>query len=181
MVLRSLPMSLAVVVLLAVLWAWMLLPGALRERRERSPFASISRFERSMGILADRSRRPVPGIRPGPPGRRILVLTDPHSLVGASSRARIVRRRQVALLRLCALGGATGALAVALRGWAIWPAVASVAILAGYAAELARLRANQREARRKTRRLPVRPPARAPARDQAERHTAVLGPTADAR
>lgn len=53
-------MSVVVVVLLVVLWAWILLPGAVRERREASPAVSVSRFEGTMARLARANR-----IRPG--------------------------------------------------------------------------------------------------------------------
>jgi hypothetical protein len=149
-------MSLTVVVLLAVLWAWMLLPGALREHRERSPFVSINRFERSMGILAGGQFRRPPA--EGPPGRHVLVVRDVESLVGAHNRARTLRRRQIATLRLAVLASASIVLAIALRGPAIWAALGCTALLLGYLGMLAQLRANEREARRKTRRLPVAAP-----------------------
>ena len=45
-------MNLVVVGLLIGLWAWVLLPGLLRERRNSSPLETVSRFERSMDTLA---------------------------------------------------------------------------------------------------------------------------------
>lgn len=99
-----LPMSVVVVVLLVVLWAWILLPGAVRERRETSPVTSVSRFERSMAHLARanpvRSRRDGPA-QPGP-GHRIFVLDRPEAVVHGDASGRAARRRRQVLTVLTA-------------------------------------------------------------------------------
>lgn len=147
-------MNLLVVVVLAGLWALILLPGLLREHRSRSPLATIDRFERSMGILAKRQRGAgMSGTRRRSPGRQVLII-DPHRLTGASNRARVLRRRRQTVLRLAAAAAVAGLLALALGGLFLWLFTAAATGLLGYLAMLARIRANEAEARRKTHHLP---------------------------
>ena len=76
----------ALVVILVLLWALVLLPGALRSRRS-SPTASVGTFERAMDVLARR----------GEPGRYIYVPRDAGRIVGDRERRRrmvMARRRR---------------------------------------------------------------------------------------
>lgn len=91
-------MSVVVVVLLVVLWAWVLLPGAVREHREASPATSVSRFERTMAQLA----RANP-VRSGSPqllaaNLRALARPLPHADLDPAQRAARRRRHVVAIL-----------------------------------------------------------------------------------
>jgi hypothetical protein len=145
-------MNLLVVVLLAVLWASILVPGAFKGRQFRSPSASIDSFERSMGILASETRG---RLTSSPPGRHILVVHDPARVVlPASSRARTLARRRMILQALLAATAVTGLLAVVLGGAAVSAFAVAAAALIGYVAVLAQIKAAADQARRTVRRLP---------------------------
>ncbi len=144
--LGSLPMGIIVVLLLGGLWALILLPGALRSRRNSSPIDSILAFERSMSLLAPR--------RPGErrPGRHVMVLDRPASLTGRV-RADVLARRRLALV---GLAGATLLAAVlALLFGGVFEALFIVLALvfAVYVAVLRRRQARAAEIRAKIRHL----------------------------
>lgn len=171
-------MSVLVVVLLAGLWALILLPNALRGYRFGSPLQSIDAFEQSMSRLApsrhvpgghvmvlerpDRAGatpyvgRPAPSPAPAaPPVRR----PRPAVRRGPSFRT-LQRRRQVLLALVAAVVAATvGGLTVGGLAWGLF-LLAYVALF-GYLALLAQLRARRDERHVKVRHLPV-PPARRP-------------------
>lgn len=133
-------MNIVLVVLLGGLWAAILLPRLLRERRESSAFGTVGAFERSMVRLGG-------GVPPrtAAPGR---------ALAGPSALQR--RRQQV----LQALGGAAAfsfLVALAFGGWFLW--LLTVMFLGALGLYVALLRELAQEAalRRKVRRLPVRP------------------------
>jgi hypothetical protein len=150
-------MNLLVVVLLTVLWASILVPGAVRGRHSRSPTSSIDSFERSMGILASETSGRLTGT---PPGRHVLVVHDPARFGARTSRrARTLARRRVVLQALIGAVGVTGLLAVAVGGAAVTALIVSAAVLAGYVAVLAQVKASAEQARRTVRRLPRRPAA----------------------
>lgn len=90
-------MSFVVVGLLVGLWAWVLLPGLLRERRNASPLESVNQFERSMDTLAQTGAAERPG--GDETGRRILVLGDAERVVSARARSRAELRRRAMLAR----------------------------------------------------------------------------------
>lgn len=136
-----------VLVLLAGLWASILLPGALRPRWRTSPQASISAFERTMSVIAPR-----PPAEHGP-GRHVLVLAHPHSLTGRSKRARLLARRRAALARLAGLCVVAAALALSFGGLLTWLFAAVAVVLVGYVAVLRQQRSRRAEARRKVRAL----------------------------
>lgn len=148
-----------VLVLLAILWAWILLPGALRARRDASPVSSVDSFERTMGMLARHSGKSPPRPTRSSPGRHVLVLRDAASVTGARRRSRAVRRRRTLLLRLQGAVGLTAVPAIALGGllWLLF-AAAWLALLV-YVLLLLEHRARRDEIRRKVRRLPQRPAA----------------------
>jgi hypothetical protein len=93
----SAAMSFVVVGLLVGLWAWVLLPGLLRERRNASPLESVNEFERSMDTLAQTGAAEQPDGRES--GRRVLVLGDPERVVSARARSRAELRRRAMLAR----------------------------------------------------------------------------------
>lgn len=141
-------MSLLVVILLVVLWAAVLVPGALRGRASSSPMSSIDSFERSMVMLAHRAQARSPS------GRTVLMPPAPRS----SARARAAQRRRAVLARL---GGAVGVSAPLgmFAGGAAWLLFAgSLAALVGYVIVLFQVQARQAELRRKVRRIPDRRP-----------------------
>jgi hypothetical protein len=144
-------MSLLVVGLLAILWASILLPGALRNRRESSPQTTIDSFERSMSMLAMRAKN-----RPAS-GRQVLVLPPPPQRP-PSPRVRAVRRRRQILARLAVATTASALLALIIGGafWALFGVVA--AALGSYVASLVYLQTRQAETQRKVRRIPLTAP-----------------------
>lgn len=169
-------MSEGLVVLLVLLWAMVLLPGALRSRRANA-HATVGGFERAMEVLRTR-----------PPGREILVPHDagrlhrgdvptgaqpgadwqtsgwePRSVpTGAEvdaaqarasdARARrldpVLARRRTVFARLGAVTGVTLPLALLVGGSLLWTAtLVSVALTVGYAAVLRRWKLQRDEAR----------------------------------
>lgn len=90
-------MSIVVVVLLVVLWAWILLPGAVREQRDGSPASSVSRYERAMSGLA--RLNPIQRMRTAHrrAGREVLVPSGPRERSRRLAAARAARRRRTTL------------------------------------------------------------------------------------
>lgn len=139
-------MSFVVVGLLVGLWAWVLLPGLLRERRNASPLESVNQFERSMDTLAQTGAGEQPG--GNETGRRILVLGDAERVVSARARSRAELRRRAMLAR----GGfavAVATVAGLVLGGAWWiPAGVIGAVYAVYVGMVLRIEqrlAQQRE------------------------------------
>jgi len=129
-------MNIVLVLLLGGLWAVILLPRLLRERRESSAFGTVGAFERSMVRLGG-----------GVPPRAGRTPVGPSAVQ--------LRRQQV----LQVLGGVTAATflaALALGGWFLW--LMTVVCAAGLGLYVAALRELAQEAalRRKVSRLPVR-------------------------
>ena len=89
-------MNLVVVGLLIGLWAWVLLPGLLRERRNSSPLDTVNSFERSMDRLAQTGLEQTSA---EPSGRQILVLDDAERVVSGRARSRAEVRRRAVLAR----------------------------------------------------------------------------------
>ena len=117
--LRSRRMNFLLVAMLAGLWIWLLSPGVLRDRRSRSPLASVDHFERYMDTLAPLSDPSVP-----PPYARAV----PRSAQ---------RRRALVLSRLLAALALALPIALAFGGWTwVLPAVAGALVVA-YVAALA--------------------------------------------
>ncbi|MGI8574278.1 MAG: hypothetical protein ACR2MA_02810 [Egibacteraceae bacterium] len=141
-------MSFIVVILLAGLWALLLLPGMFRAHRSSSPRSSVDDFDRSMVVLANTRHRAG--------GSRIVALPDsPPSPPRPAAEA--ARRRRAVLLWL---GAATlvSALFAVLGVSLLWPvaglfAVATLAYV-GMAVLVVRRQELQRE---RVRRLPTSP------------------------
>lgn len=88
-------------VVLALVWAAVLLPSMLRAKLESSPIDGVRSFERSMGILATARNR-----KAERPGRWIMV---PRSDVTAPvrRRSRVIRRRRQNFERLLGVAAVT--------------------------------------------------------------------------
>jgi Flp pilus assembly protein TadB len=92
----SFVMNLVVVGLLIGLWAWVLLPGLLRERRNASPLDTVNQFERSMDTLAQTGMEQLSS---EVSGRHVLVLEDAERVVSGGARSRAELRRRAILAR----------------------------------------------------------------------------------
>lgn len=145
-------MGVAVVVLLGGLWASILVPAAVRARRETSPLHSVDHFERSMGMLA-----PKPSVGPAnTPGRYVMVLERPSRLTGAVRMSPAVERRKAVLLRLAAAVPVTGILAWTSGGFFSMLFRLTLVALIGYVGLLVQLQSRRMQAARKLHHLPVR-------------------------
>lgn len=87
-------------VLLALVWAVVLVPSLFRARLESSPIDGVRSFERSMGVLANARNR-----GRALSGRWVMVPKDVTA--PRSRRRKIVRRRRIIFERMVALAGAT--------------------------------------------------------------------------
>lgn len=123
-------MSALVILLLAALWAAILLPGALRARREHHPVASADGFARTMTALATRQR---PSPRRRGPVRAVGVLR--HAARVARLRAEPERPARAAVRRRRAvLAGLVTAFVFALvLGWVVGGLVWALAAVSGLA------------------------------------------------
>jgi hypothetical protein len=143
-----------VLVLLAVLWGSILVPGAIRGRHDRSPASSIDSFERSMGILASEARGRF--AQASPPGRHVLVVHNPQRLMaGRSPRSRTLARRRLILQGLGAAVAVSAVAALVAGGALVWLLVTTLGALAAYVGLLLQIKAGAARTRRVVRRLPV--------------------------
>lgn len=145
-------MNSALVVLLALVWALVLLPGAIRSRRS-SPSSSVGTFERAMNVLARREQDVDPG------GRVVYVPKDAARLVGERRdhrREQLARRRRV-FTNLLAGVGVSLLLSLLLGGvwWALF--VLTTGSLGGYVALLLRWKSQREQADEVVRSLPEFP------------------------
>lgn len=150
-------MNEALVVMLALLWAVVLLPGALRSRRVNTQ-ATVGGFERAMDVL-----------RRQPDGRSLMVPEDAGRIVGqgrlservgaATAPTRVRRedpaigRRRTTFVRLLAATGALFVAAVVLGGFAWTLFTLTLGVTAGYAALLRRYKLRRDEVREVVREL----------------------------
>lgn len=141
-------------VLLVLLWAVLLVPGALRSRNS-SPHATVGGFERAMDVLRNEGRGT---------GRQLLVPGDAGRIVGRevdatvrSVRLRhedpIVVQRRGWFLRGVAATGVAFLLALVVGGWMWLPFLLVTTVTGGYVALLRHLKIQRDEARRVVREL----------------------------
>lgn len=141
-------MGLPVLILLAVIWAAVLIPPFLRQRSEGRPGHSVSSFTNHLNVLG----RTTPGAQRSASLPPIDVASGPGMPHGRSA----ARRRRLNVL--CVLAGAAGftlLLAVALGGPAILLHLVADAALGGYAFLLVQLRKDAAERTAKVRYLPI--------------------------
>jgi hypothetical protein len=151
-------------VLLVLLWAVLLVPGALRSRNS-SPHATVGGFERAMDVLRNEGRGP--GAARGG-GRELLVPRDAGRIVrrevdGTVRTVRIrhedplVAQRRSWFLRAVVGTGVAFVLALAVGGWMWLPFLLTALGTGGYTALLRHLKVQRDEARRVVRELDLRP------------------------
>jgi len=147
-------------VLLVLVWAALLLPGAVRSRRT-SPHVTVGGFERAMDVLRTEAR--------GSGGRELLVPRDAgrivdHAPIGPSkSRSHtmptqtqedpIIARRRANFIRALIATVVTLVLAVVVGGWLWVPFTLVVVGTAGYVAILRHLKLQRDEAKRVVREI----------------------------
>lgn len=157
-------MNLVVVGLLIGLWAWVLLPGLLRERRSSSPLETVNKFERSMDTLAQTGRDHSVS---DAAGRHVLVLDDAERVVSGRTRSRPELRRRALLARggFVVAAAAVAGMAFGDMWWIPSAVLAPVYLLyAALAVRVERRLAEQREmlhdlAEERERRLPPEAPS----------------------
>jgi hypothetical protein len=138
------------IVILALVWAAVLLPSMFRAKLEASPIDGVRSFERSMGILANTRNR-----RAERPGRWIMV---PRSDVTAPvrRRSRVIRRRRQMFERLLALAGVTlvAGFVPQLR-WMWFVHLAVDGLLGMYVTRLLRYKRDEQERAEKVTEIPA--------------------------
>ena len=163
------------IVLLMLLWAVLLLPGALRSRNS-SPHATVGGFSRAMDVLRTKPGQGRELMVPGDAGRIVARglsrdAAEPSVREAARRRAPappaapapsdrgedpVVARRRTWFLRLLAGTGAALLLALGVGGW-LWALFTlSVVVTGGYVTLLRRLKLQHDEARRVVRDLELR-------------------------
>lgn len=140
-------MNFLLVVMLAGLWFWLLSPGVLRDRRPRSPIASVDSFERFMDTLGPLTDPQVNTVDLGAPEIAALQRRNRHSAV--------LRRRRVMFRSLAGLVVTTLVVAVVFGGWTWWLPAGAGTLLLSYTILLIRIR-RQSELRHRVRHLPDR-------------------------
>lgn len=132
-------LELIFLVLLALVWAVVLIPSLIRGRLESSPIDGVRSFERSMGVLANtRSRR-----QQQTSGRWILI---PRNVTPSMRRrARVLQRRRRAFERLLVVAVLTFILGIvpALR-WMWFVHLAADLALGFYVARLRKWKRDER-------------------------------------
>ena len=146
-------------VLLALVWAALLVPAALRARAA-SPHATVGGFERAMDVLrseahADDQRTVAAGDPSGVPDRQSGVATTSDAARAPAGRPEdpVIARRRLWFVRALAASGATLLLAIIVGGWTWLPAIVIIAMTAGYTAVLRHLKLQRDAAREVVREL----------------------------
>ncbi len=152
-------------VLIVLVWAGMLVSGALRSR-SASPHVTVGGFERAMDVLrSDNGMIDRGGRRDGRTGRRLLVPSDAGRIVERpvddtlppNARLRgedpLLARRRMWFERAVAVSGLSLVLGVAFGGWLWIPTAMVWAVTAAYVTVLRRLKLQRDEAKQVVREL----------------------------
>jgi hypothetical protein len=145
-------------VLLVILWAVLLVPGALRSRNS-SPHVTVGGFERAMDVLRNEGRGTGRGA-----GRHLLVPRDAGRIVGREvdrtvrslpirHEDPIVAQRRGWFLRAVVASVVALVLAVVIGGWMWLPFLLTAGGTGGYVALLRHFKVQRDEARRVVRDL----------------------------
>lgn len=124
--------------LLALVWAVVLVPSIFRTKLESSPIDAVRRFEHSMGILARARRYSGPG--------RWVMVPKGRPQTFDRRRQRVVRRRRQVFERLVIAAGATLILGIPspLR-WVWWAHLAVDVGLVSYVWRLRQWKIQERD------------------------------------
>jgi hypothetical protein len=145
-------------VLLALVWAIVLIPSLLRPRLQSSPVNGVRDFERRMGILASARRRQ------GTSGRWIMV-PKPDVTAPKRRRSRLIRKRRQTFERL--LVAAAGTFVLGLIPGMHWFLLLNAAVDVGvllYVSQLLKWKRQEHEPVPTSGSIPeVREPAHVPA------------------
>jgi hypothetical protein len=156
-------LTIVVLLILAILWAAVLVPPALRARAESSPVDSIGSFRRQLRIL----QRVAPGVtspvRPSPALQSppVMVMGTVRSATASARRAqsRVQKRRRDILFGLLAAMGGSLLLGFVPPLRVMWGLhVALDVVFVAYVALLVHLRNLALEQEMKVRFLPPSPP-----------------------
>ncbi len=152
-----------VLILLAIVWAIVLVPPFVRSRSELRPGSSVSNFRQDLAVIG----RTTPGASAAPgsqlrppamPGARRSAPVGSAPLPGTpSGRAAARKRRRDVLFTLAGVAGFTLLLAVAFGGVMLLLHLASLAALGGYIFLLVQMRKLAEEQAIKVRPLAVPP------------------------
>lgn len=151
-----------VLILLAIVWAIVLVPPFVRNRSELRPGSSVSSFRQDLAVIGrttpgaagpgSRLRPPVvPGSRPGPAASGDALPGTP------TGRAAARKRRRDVLFTLTGVAGFTFLLALAFGGSMVLLQVAVDVVLAGYVYLLVQMRRMAEEQAIKVRPLATSP------------------------
>lgn len=169
----------ALLAALLIGWAAVLLPSALRSRRETDPQVTVGGFTQAMAVLRGR-----------PDGREIMVPRQADRIVGQGQPARgavapeparttrrsgVVARRRTMFVRLLAATVGTFVLAMVVGGL-LWPMFFTTALaLGGYVAMLRHFKVEADEARAVVRTIDPGAYGRAPEPDAEYRQPVAVG------
>lgn len=158
-------------VVLVLMWAVLLVPGALRRSRNSSPHATVGGFERAMDVLRDnRAATARQLLVPGDAGRIVSREVDPtpHPVTLRRPEDPVVVQRRTWFVRSLAATGVAVVAAVVLGGWLWLPAMLLLLGTAGYVALLRHLKLQRDEARKVVAELDLHRPARVGALEDGE-------------
>lgn len=169
----------ALLAALLIGWAAVLLPSALRSRRETDPQVTVGGFTQAMAVLRGR-----------PDGREIMVPGQADRIVSqgqprtrpvtasprtTSRRSDVVARRRTMFVRLLVATIGTFALAVVVGGL-LWPMFVTTAMaLGGYVAMLRHFKLEADEARAVVRTIDLTSHEQAPEPDVHYREPVAVG------
>ncbi|WCO65943.1 hypothetical protein PO878_15685 [Iamia majanohamensis] len=148
-------MGVSVLILLAVVWAVVLVPPYLRHRGEARPGSSVTSFRQGLDVLG---RSAPPSVASGAHFTPVRG-SAPLGPGAPRGRAAVRKRRRDVLLTLAGVAGFTFLLAVAFGGTAILLNLVADAALVGYVYLLVQLRKLAAEQAQKVRYLPAPAPS----------------------
>ena len=149
-----------VLVILAVIWAAVLLPPYLQNRSQSRPADSISSFQRQLSVLEHRSHVVAQPPRTRAAGAPLVQPVSRYAMADSSglrmSRSEQKKRRRDILFTLAGAAGLTFAMALVLGGPVWMLQLMCDALLGGYVFLLVQIQQRSIEREAKVRYLPQR-------------------------